>query len=85
MNFGTDFAIHLLKDLLRISVAAILASTATAQAQNVVVTPPNNSQFGIQSVITQKRNSLQRSQLPEQPKVRRPTRSQSNHNADPDE
>jgi hypothetical protein len=69
---------------LRISVVAILASTATAQAQNVVVTPPNNSQFGIQSVITQKRDSLQRSQLTTQPKVRRPTRSQSNHNADPD-
>ena len=33
---------------------------ATAQAQNRVTAPTTNSQSGVQSVITQTRNSLQR-------------------------
>jgi hypothetical protein len=51
--------------------AVIVASALTvgiAQAQNVTTAPSNSSRSGIQSVITQTRDSLQRRTSANQPK-----------------
>jgi hypothetical protein len=41
-------------------VAAFAVTAATALAQNTVMAPSNTSRSGVQSVITQTRDSLQR-------------------------
>ena len=41
-------------------VVGLALAGATAQAQNPVTAPTTNSQSGVQSVITQTRDSLQR-------------------------
>jgi hypothetical protein len=61
--------------------AIILASALTAgiaQAQNAITVPSNSSRFGIQSVITQKRDELQRPVGPGQQRSQHQQRAAKN-------
>ncbi len=71
---------------LLVLVTACVATIASALAQNTVTAPSNTSRSGVQSVITQTRDSLQRrkptGQQPQLRQRRSGTKDQAGHSSD---
>ena len=93
MNIGTYLGRRALSAgrTLCVLVVGLALTAVTAQAQNPITAPTTNSESGVQSVITQTRDSLQRrmstgkpqpqDQQPQQPQlpVKNPDPSSSDH------